>query len=656
MNNKIIFSLICLLCTSILSFGQYNANDIIMTIGGEKITKAEFERIYLKNNQEKKVTKESLDEYLDLFINFKLKVIEAQSKGLDTTQAFINELAGYRKQLVKPYLVDEQVVDQMMKEAYERMKTEIKASHILISVNEYADPKDTLKAYNKALNIYKKAKKGEKFEDLAEKYSEDPSAKTNKGNLGYRKALETIYPFENKMYEMKVDEISKPFRTQYGYHILKVYDKRPTRYVKVAHIILPVQPNATDEKKKQVKDTMMYIEKQLKKGADFAEMVKKYSADKSSLDKGGELDWFGAGRMIPEFEKAAFGLKNKGQLSQPFQTKIGWHILKLIDNKGVDPFDEMRSELKVKVSRDGRAEKGKQAVINKLKREYNYKQISDLKAFYKVADNSLFEGKWTADKADGITSDLFLLDEKKYNSKDFAEFLASKRRYEQIPLKNFIDKRYKDFVNEKVIEYEDSQLEKKYPDFKYLMKEYHDGILLFELTDKLVWSKAVADTAGLKAYYEKHKNEYKWDKRLDVVVFNFTDDKIVKKLEKRLAKKERKGYSNEDIVGYFNKKEKLVSIGNKGIYLKDDDPLIGKIFKGMEAGSIRKNAKTVVFTKEKKIVYINKVVAPQPKALNDARGLITADYQNFLEKEWIKELRKKYKFKVNKDVLYSIAD
>ncbi len=627
----------------------------IMTIGNENISKAEFERIFKKNNQNKEINRESLDEYLELFINFKLKVLEAESLGMDTSKAFLRELAGYRKQLSKPYLIDEKVVETLAKEAYERMKYEIEASHILVKINPNADPQDTLIALAKIKKIRKRLLKGEDFEKVAKETSEDPSVKNNGGYLNYITVFQTVYPFENALYKLRKGELSKPVRTRFGYHLVKIHDKKPySGKRKVAHIMIVTPKGSTQEQMRVAKDTIDMIYAKVKRGEDFGELAKKYSIDKSSAQKGGVLPWFSRGRMIKSFEEAAFALQKINEVSEPIKTPYGWHIIKLIDKKGLEKFDDIHDEIKTKVSRDGRADIGRGAVIEKLKKNYSYKMLGNLERFYQVVDNSIFEGAWAPHKAYKLQETLFTLGNKKYNEQEFVKFIASKKRQKALPIKQFIDMKYEQFVADRVMAYEDEQLEKKYPEFFYLMKEYHDGILLFDLTDKLVWSKAVNDTIGLEKYYKANMNKYMWGNRIKATVFAYNNNSIKRKLEKILAKKERKKLSDKDVLKYFNKKEKMLLIEKNGIFAQGDNPMIDKIYKGMKSGQISKNAKSVFFDKEKKVVYIEKKIAPEPKTLNEAKGLVTADYQTYLEKAWIKKLREKYKINVNKSVLYSI--
>ncbi len=657
-------------CLQVIVFALFAQNEpILMTIGNEKVSVAEFERIYKKNNFQTDSLnnqKKSVDEYIDLFINFKLKVIEAEHLGLDTSGAFKAELNGYRKQLVKPYLVDQQVIDKLVAEGYERMKNEVHASHILIKVDDNAPAKDTLVAYNKAMSIRDRIAKGEDFGKVAEETSEDPSAKVNKGDLGFFTAFQMVYPFEEFCFMHKAGEVSMPVRTQYGYHIIKLIETRPYQgKVKVAHIMFTFEkPEEAKEAEKNIRD----LYQKLNDGGDFNKLAEEFSQDKNTARNGGELQWFGTGElMVPEFENAAFALKNAGDISEPVKTSFSYHVIKLLDRKGLEPFDKMKNELRSKLSRDARTEKGKGDIVKKLKEEYKYrlfttqeikkkkvvKETSNVADFYAVVDTMIFEGKWDKSKAANLNKPLFQLMDSVYNQKDFTEFLGKIRnKSAKRDVNQFVDEQYNKFVDEVILKLEDSRLEIKYPDFRYLMQEYHDGILLFDLTDRMVWSKAVKDTVGLQSYYDTNKEGYKWTKRLEASIYQVKNIEIGKKAEKMFLQIEKKKITAQEILDKLNKKDSTaIHLVESKIYSKDDNKLIDTIYDGIEKKTIPLTASVVLMPSSNTLVYITKKLDPMVKTLQEARGLVTADYQNYLEQEWIKSLRNKYPVLVNDEQL-----
>ncbi len=643
-------------CCHMVAQAQTSADPVLMTVAGKNITKSEFEAIYHKNNNKSaSADSKSLQDYLELFINFKLKVREAEELGLDTVAAFKNELEGYRKQLAAPYLTDNEVNDMLLKEAYDRMKKDVRASHILIKCDAAALPKDTLIAYNKAIAARNRILKGEDFSKVARELSEDPSAKDNGGDLGYFTSMQMVYTFETAAFSAETNKVSMPVRTRFGYHIILKTDERPNQgQITVAHIMVK-----TPQKDAAVKDTSktdpkakideMYAK--IKAGADFAEMAKQFSDDKGSAKKGGELPMFGTGRMVIEFEKAAFALKNDGDMSMPIQTQYGWHIIKRLSKKELGSFDELKPELKAKIGKDSRSQNGKESMIAKIKKQYNFKENLKLRdEFVKVMDTTFFDAKWKHEAAAKLNKDaLFSIGEKTYSQKDFAMYLEnhqSKRAKTDFTL--LVKDMYKEFVNESCLGYEESKLASKYPEFKALLQEYRDGILLFDLTDKNVWSKAVKDTTGLKVFYEENKSKYMWDTRAEATVYKCATEKVAADVRKMLKDKAKKKYTNDDILKAINKDSQLNLNIETGKYSKGENDIVDKFEwkNGLSANS----------TVDKQVVFVDfeNIIAPTNKSIAEAKGLITADYQNYLEKQWIASLRNKYQFSVDKAVLSTV--
>lgn len=636
---------------SSLNVWAQDNSPVLMNVAGKSVTKAEFENIYHKNSpKDKPQDEKALKEYLELFINFKLKVKEAEDLGLDTTVAFKNELEGYRKQLAQPYLTDSEANEKLIKEAYDRLKREIRASHILIKCDQNALPKDTLAAYNKALDLRKRIIKGEAFDKLAKQYSDDPSAKDNGGDLGYFTGLQMVYPFETACFNTKVGETSMPVRTRFGYHVIKVLDNRESMgQVQVAHIMVKLPKPATAADSANVKAKINEIYGKVKAGENFSELAAQYSDDKGSARKGGELPFFGPGKMVFEFEQASFALKNKGDFSEPVLTQFGWHIIKLLDRKPIASFDEMKAELKNKISKDSRSQKSKESLVARVKKQNNYKE--NLKArdeFYSVVDSTFFAGKWTIEKASKLNKELFTIGTQKYTQADFAKFIEKNQsKTEKTPIQSLVNNLYRQYTDQMVIAYEETLLPNKYIDYRLLLNEYRDGILLFELTDRKVWSAAVKDTLGLNSFYEKNKQNYLWDDRVEARIYKCKDKAIADKAKKMLNNK-KKNYTSDDILKELNKDSQLNIQIESGKYLKGDHDLIDKV--EWNPGTMKE------LTQDNQVilVFIDKLLKQEPKSLNEAKGLVTSDYQNFLEKQWIESLRAKYPVEVKQDVLQTV--
>ena len=627
---------------------------ILMTVGGDPVTKGEFESIYRKNNQkDTKSDRKALEEYLELFTNFKLKVKAAKDAGKDTVKAFQNELKGYRKQLAQPYLTDKDVNDKLINEAYERMKKDVRASHILIKLGSDPSPKDTLIAFNKIMGLRNRVLKGEDFGVLAAANSDDPSAKQNAGDLGYFTSMMMVYPFENAAYNTPVGQISMPVRTKFGYHILKVVDTRDAQgQVHVAHIMVKVPENAKDSAVAISRKKIEEIADKVKKGEDFASLASNFSDDRTSGKNGGQLPWFGTGKMVPDFEKAAFDLKKDGDISQIIQTQYGFHIIKRLERKGVQAFDEVKAELKQKVTKDSRSQVSRNSVISKIKAENNFKE--DTKALIELitkVDTSYYNGKWKAESAAGLIKPLFNLGNVSYSQQDLAKFISENqsKQSKESSLDGLVRKAYDSWKDDKIIAFEDAKLESKYQDFRLLMQEYRDGILLFEITDENVWSKALKDSAGMASFYENNKLNYMWGDRLEAVIYKAKDLKVAKESRKLVDKKIKKGTSIEEITKKVNASSQLNLQVEEGVFSKGDNETIDKItwIEGVSPDIINADG-SVTF------VEVRKKMAPMPKSISEASGLITADYQTFLEKEWIEQLKKKYTVNVNRAIFDTI--
>jgi peptidyl-prolyl cis-trans isomerase SurA len=649
MNKKSLlsFALGIALCSNL--YAQEKKDPVILNVAGENINKSEFERVFKKNNnKETSFDKKSVNDYITLYVNYKLKVKEAMEMGMDTAKSFIEELAGYRKQLAQPYLVDKDVTENLLKEAYDRMKTDVRASHILVKLSPDATPKDTLEAYNKIMKIRQEILKGADFAATAKAKSDDPSAKDNGGDLGYFTALQMVYPFETAAYATKVGEVSMPVKTKFGYHLIKVTDTRPEPgEVKVAHIMVKAAAGIKPADSIAAAQKINELYGKLKAGESFDELAKKFSDDQGSAKNGGLLPVFGTGRMVPEFEKAAFDLKKVGDYSAPVKTSYGWHIIKLVEKKPLGTYEELQGELKAKITKDSRAELSKTSMINRIKQKYNFKEVPKAKdEFMKVVDTTIMQSNWTADKADKLHNNMFTLANMNYSQQDFAKYLADHQARKGGTTPTAVANiQYNEWVNESVMAYEEKHLDSLYPDFRNLMQEYRDGILLFELTDKKVWSRAVKDTAGLKEFYEKNKNNYKWADRVEATIYTCANAEIAKEVRKQMKK-----ITEEDsLLSTINKTSKLNLQIKSGKFLKGDNEVIDSIPWVVGMTKDMKKNDQVVF------VDVKKVLPPQTKSLDEAKGLVTADYQSYLEKEWIESLRKKYPVTIHQDVVDTVS-
>ena len=645
-----------LLSVVILSFTTDDSRTLF-TVGGDKVTVSEFEYVYNKNNVNNQAdySSKSLTDYLNLYENFRLKVKEAEAMKLDTISSLKAELEGYRKQLAKSYLTDREISDKLITEAYERSKIEVNASHILVRCDENANPADTLIAYKKIVAIKKRIDKGESFEKVAKESSEDPSAKTNGGNIGWFSAFGTIYPFENAAYTQKKGEVGQPVRTEFGYHLVKVIDTRPARgQIHVAHLLIRFpEKNATPAQEDSAHKKIDSIYKLITTGkVTFEEAVKQFSEDKTTRTKGGELQWFGSGsavRMIPQFEDAAFALKKDGELSAPVKTQFGYHIIKRLEKKEMQPFSDVKADIKKKVERDSRSQVAKTVLVDRIKKENNFTQFADVKNnFDSHVDSTILKGNWKAGDDIRGSKVLFTLAGKNYTQSDFADHIEknSKRRADKTK-DALLNEYYDGFVTQKCLDQEESTLEQKKPEFRNLMKEYKDGILLFELMDRMVWTKAVKDTLGLEDFRKKNETKYMWGNRADVAIFNCSDKKICDEAYK-LAEKKKCVAEIKEKVNKADSKAKVSTI--EGKYEKGQYDVVDKIDWKPGLTPINK-----INDSSYQFILVKQIAGPEPKSLKEAKGYIVSDYQEYLEKTWLEALRMKYPISVENSVFQSLV-
>ena len=652
---------IALSISNVISQNSINKK-VLVTIGNEDVTIGEFTKVFEKNNTEPDIyDKDAVTDYLNLYINFKLKVMEAEALKMDTASSFTKELAGYRTQLAKPYFIDETVNEELLIEAYNRLIKDIRASHILVMVDENAIPQDTLKAYNKISNILDEIVAGKEFTDAAVEHSEDPSARDrkaipnkqrfsagNKGDLGYFTVFNMVYPFENAAYNTRLGEISPIVRTKYGYHIVNVTDiKDAMGNAEVAHIFVALRPEATTEDSTRKAEKINNIYAKIQEGLSFEDAVIEYSEDKGSIKNEGKLSAFSCNRVVPQFVATVDKLE-VNEISEPIKTAYGFHIIKLISIDTPGTLEEESPKLKERLAKDNRSLKSEDAVIAKIKKDNKYKKYQ--KAITEVIaaiDTSILVNQFVADSLSAMDLPVMKLKKNKYTQFDFAKFVQTKqRKQDNIDKDVYLNQLYIEFEKENCLSFMDSHLEDQFPDFKDLVQEYHDGILLFNLTDEKVWTKAVKDTIGLDEYFLANRENYNWGERVDASVYQLRDNTIVNEVKEIILSNDNDG----DIAKAFD----LDSINSVRIlpdlYEVGDNKYIDMVeWKVGLSTPINSDVEDLTV-----FIKINEVLAPTQKELNEARGLVTADYQTYLEKAWIEELKNKYPVSLNNEVLDQI--
>lgn len=629
---------------SFASNAQNNTKEVLFTINDKPYYTDEFSRIYKKNlDLVKDDSQKDLNQYLELFVGYKLKVNKAYKLGLQNGPQYKNELKSYRAQLAKNYFNDTKITQELIEEGYSRLQKEIRASHILILVDENASPEDTLKAYKKIEDISKKAIAGEDFANLAVQYSEDPSAKENKGDLGYFSAFRMVYPFENAAYKTQKGKVSKIIRTRFGYHILKINDIRANRgEITVAHImILKPKPEETE---KDAEKTINEIYQKIQQGEKFEDLAKQFSEDKSSSSKGGVLNKFASGQLSSEeFENVAFSLANLNDISKPFNSDFGWHIVKLIEKHPVKSMDEMKNELESKIGKDDRSKKITASLNEKLRKKYTYKK--DTKQYgliSKLVTNDFYEAKWTLPaNASEYTATLVTINDKKIDGKTFLDFIDKQQKagIKVKPLSKLVDTLYDKFLDEQLTTYYDDNLETEFSDFANVMEEYRDGLLLFDLMEKEIWDRAKTDTIGLNTYYDEHKMEHMWKKRVEVTIASSTKQDMIKKAQALLKKNEKP----QAIKDKLNVENVINVMTNSGTFEEGSDGLPKTMKYDVGVSDVFKEGEYYFVTK------VDKVMPAGVKTIEECKGKLINEYQQYLEQSWVSDLKNEFTVKINQD-------
>lgn len=507
----------------------------LIQLGGQAYSAEDFVNSYDKNKYLADTTQAlGVTEYIDLYTNLKLKILDAVSEGRDTTNDFKQEIATYQQQLARPYLTNKESVENLKKEAYQRMQEELHVSHILTSVAQDASPEDTLKAFQAATAMIGRLKEGADFGEMAERFSADKASSSLKGDLGYFTAFQMVYPFENAAYELKAGEISDLVRSRFGYHIIKLHNRRPARgKVQVAHLM--VREDAKQPASSRNKITEVY--EKLKNGGNWEELVQFYSDDMQSRRNGGALPVFGTGEMVGEFENAAFALLTPGQYSQPVHTKYGWHIVRLMRRIPILSYQELEQQIHQKVNTDTRGRLLESQFASQLSKEYSvltnqalWNQLLD------KADQSVVTKPWnyTVEVAPALkATEILKIENQSIPVSEFFEFVNSRK--ENLPAESspqtVLNRYFKEFRDRKLINFESNQLERKYPEFRQLMQEIREGVLLSQVMEKNVWGKSLVDSVGQYAFYTANQGLFKMGERADAILIEAPDAQTLDKLK-----------------------------------------------------------------------------------------------------------------------------
>lgn len=642
-------NLILFVISILFSLSTYaqKGKDVLMTINNEPVYAKEFKRVYKKNLElVQEESQKSVDGYLDLFIDYKLKVAEAYAQKLNENKGYIKDFGKYEEQLSRNYISENNITEEILKEAYDRSLEEVEASHILIETNWDSFPQDTLAAYNKIEQIRKRAIAGEDFNELAKKTSEEPGADEREGRLGYFSAFDMVYPFESEAYNTPVGEVSNIIRTQFGYHIIKVTDRRTKAQPIVAsHIMVS---SFKDTSATSTKNRINEIYGLLQQGESFEDLAKQYSDDKATGLNGGKMRPFTKGQLkAPPFEEAAYALKKPGEISKPIQTRFGWHIIRLEEIKEIPSYEDQLPELEKRINGGDRYLSVFSAVNNKIKEKYGFEDYEYLPFFEEFVSDSIHKKKWKFKPlSEKENRTIFKIGDQTYTYNDFAKYLFER----QTDIKTYkykgalITAVYNDFESAKLKEYFKQNLEQENEEYAGIIQEYRDGLLIFEVMAKNVWNKAKNDTVGQKAFYEKNIKKYQTQSQVNGAIFTSSQESVINQVSDLL----NQGLSPNDIKEQINTEGNtnvLVTVG----YFEIDSTELPKNFEIKEGVSEIYKGDTT-FT----IVKTNFIAPPRVKGFNEVKGRVISEFQNEVEKEWMKSLKEKYTVKLNEKTLKKI--
>lgn len=604
----------------------------------------EFEYAYQKNNfnNDQANTKKDIEEYLDLYIIFKQKVQAAESLGMDTTVAFLTEFNSYKESLANSYINSKDLTEKLIQEAYDRYKEEVSAAHILIRTS---NEEDTLTSYSKIDSIRQLIVQGGDFTTLAKSLSEDPSAASNGGDLGYFTSMKMVYPFESAAYNTPVGSISEIVRTRFGYHILQVKDRRASQgKLSTSHIMIRTSPNDNTESQETSRNKIFEIHDQLNNGVLWEQLCKQFSEDQNTSNKGGTLPPFGSGQMPPTFSQAASDLQHIGEYSDPVNTAFGWHIIKLDGKLPIESYDKMKPTIKNHISRDERVAITQQALIKKLKTKNNFIEDINKEMVFDKIDSTLLTGKWTYNTSADDTLNIFEIGQAKYTKKGYYKYVVARQKaIRGKSVLSYADQLYKKYVEEALLQYEKDHLAEKNIEYKMLVKEYWEGILLFNLMNEKVWQRAVEDTVGLNNYFVENRHKYSWESRVNATIYNAASTAIIDEIAALKGRKDSVKLDHQSLLNKHNAISDLSLKIEEKLFEKKDHEILDLI--SWQVGVQRISHEGRFY-----LIDVKEMMPIQSKLLKECKGLVIADYQELLEKEWVKSLKQRYPASINKKV------
>ncbi|WP_130274207.1 peptidylprolyl isomerase [Cecembia calidifontis] len=635
--------------TIVVEEAQEQAPVPLMTIGNEEILSDEFLYLLSKNRQfqekEEKISPQEFEENLELFINYKLKVKEAENLGLDTLEEFRREFEVFKDDLIQPFLIKNSLQQGELMKAYNRMKEVVKASHILLQFPNNASREDTIAVFRMAQKLKAEAEAGADFNELALEYSDDPSAKENKGSLGYFTALQMVHQFEDAAYSLGIGEISDPILTNFGYHIIKVEDRKPNPgEIKVSHILVRTQAgDPVSEERALRKIGEIYSELQ-KPESVWEDVCRIYSEDLGSKNSGGALPWISLGTVIPEFERVAFALNEEGEISPPVKTPYGYHIIRLEERRPIASFEEMEPMIKSRILRDSRSGLIQSQVTAIQKSRYSFVENEGMVAQIQgiINQSSANEIKDAINSRHLQDSVLFTVQGKPNTVADYLNFLEAEKGNVRIGSKNSFNGSLERFIEATLNQTEEKDLTANNQEYKLLLQEYRDGILLFSLMNEKVWQKALMDSIGQLKFYEEHKENYTWNERLRALIVIMGKEESSSSVRRFLADKKYRSDLSDRLENTFLLNNPLAFTMEEGLFEWEKHPILSKIDPNKEFQEIKWDGKTT-------FIILGEKVPSEIKKFNETRGKVIQDYQQYLERELVTALKNNYIIRINED-------
>jgi len=654
---KIVTSIIILMSYS-YAFAQDNNDEVLARINGKKISIDEFVYFHKINNTNPLAgNKDTLTAQLNQFIDIKLNVAEAERKAYERKAQFINAFNNYQKHIAESLFINNETLEKLSQEAYQRIKYEVRASHILIKLSKYASPEDTLIAYEKAMNIKRRLIDTEKFENVAMEASDDPKAAINRGDLWYVGAFKMPYEVENYLFTAGKNKISDPIRSEQGYHILKIIDRRRNPgSIKVAQIMISLAENANEVQEKTARRKIDSLYLLASKSDNFSELAVKYSNDKGTMLNNGELAWFSSGEMPHKFETAAFKLQRKGEISKPIRSEYGWHIIKKIDQQKIAEYNLIKDQIKNNIYKSDRYRICKQNIIRQMQKKYHFKENKELNILYTAVDSTIFEKRWRIPFLIDLDGDLFEIAGKKYTKNDFAKWLEkNQKNILQTSVEKYVDKQYEIYKNGKLVEFAINELSKNNKIFGIQVKEFYDGWMLFSIMETEVRNKAKNDTIKLKQFYNQNINKYNNKYSANISVFKFESGTDIKRLKKYFIKYKKQNLTDNQLATKVSKSVRK-ELHFKSSYNAEEGQkdVFDEIAAAYRRGNLSPKQKAFILKSQNTLIYLNTPIRIAKKPWNFYKDELISDYQNYTYNQKVKNLRSRYNISINDLVLESL--